>query len=129
MSAVAPFVAEDVVRRIAYFILGWIFLFIGVIGIFAPLVPHYFPLFLASICFAKGWPWMAQRINRFFEAEFRTWKEERRIIISWRAKWLGSSLSVLSLSAMYFSVEYSTWLILSALYTLSALLLLLWPSK
>ena len=105
MGTVVFFATENVVKKFFYFILGWIFLILGITGLAQPW-PHTVFFILSSICFAKSWPWMARRIDRFFETELSAWKKERRIVVSRRTKWISVGGLMFSLAIYYFFMEH-----------------------
>ncbi len=79
--------------------LGWIFVAIGGVGVFVPLLPTVPFMLLAAFCFERGSPELHQWImqHKVFGPQLRAWREHR--VIGVRAK-------VLSVSCITLSVTY-----------------------
>ena len=91
--------------RVMVFLLGCLFLLIGVIGAFVPLLPTTVFIILAAWCFIKSSPKTHQRLreNRIVGPSLIRWEE--RGAISTQAKCLAISMIACSLGIVWITVE------------------------
>ncbi|MFT4014939.1 MAG: YbaN family protein [Paracoccus sp. (in: a-proteobacteria)] len=92
--------------RILLYLIGWLFLALGVIGAFLPVIPTV-PFLLVSVwAFARSSPRLGARISRHpvFGPPLRRWRKQG--IVSRRAK-------ILATGMMTVGVASSLWLGLS----------------
>ncbi len=96
--------------RIILLVLGWLFVALGVIGAFLPVMPTTPFLLLAVACFARSSPkleaWLMN--HRQFGPPLRDWRE--RGAISTRAKVMAISLMTLSYAGFWFGSHPAPWL-------------------
>jgi hypothetical protein len=68
-------------KRAIYFAAGWVFVGLGTLGVFLPLLPTTPFLLLASSCFIRSSPraqaWLAR--SRWFGPILRDWHERRAV--------------------------------------------------
>jgi uncharacterized membrane protein YbaN (DUF454 family) len=95
--------------RIVFLALGWLFVGLGVIGAFLPVMPTTPFLLLAVACFARSSPrlesWLMN--HRQFGPPLRDWRE--RGAISLKAKATAISLMALSYAAFWFGTNPPPW--------------------
>ncbi|WP_024864141.1 YbaN family protein [Bartonella doshiae] len=67
--------------RIFYYILGWVMVILGIIGIVLPIMPTVPFLLVASWCFARSSPRFHHWLNnhRVFGPPIKQWEEKRAI--------------------------------------------------
>ena len=89
--------------RIVYLCLGWMFVGIGVVGAFLPVLPTTPFLLLALGCFARSSPRLEQWLlsHRTFGKPLRDWKTSGAI--SRRAKVMAVGLMAASYALFWFS--------------------------
>ena len=101
-------------KRMAYFVLAWFCLGMGVLGIFLPLLPTTPLMLAAAFCFAKSSPrfytWMTQ--NKYLNCYLKNYRSGCGVPakIIWRSLiylWVG-----LGLSACFWD-DYRYWLLLA----------------
>lgn len=88
-----------------WFLLGTIFLGIGSIGIFVPLLPTTPLVLLAAACYAKSSPKAHQWLldNRYFGSMVRNWETNRCVRV--RVKWIAVPMIILvGGSSVWFSI-------------------------
>jgi uncharacterized protein len=116
--------------RLVFLCLGWLFVALGVIGAFLPVMPTTPFLLLAVACFARSSPkleaWLMNHPR--FGPPLRNWRE--RGAISKRAKVTAISLMSLSYVAFWFGSHPPAWLALlvAALMIGPAIFMLTRPS-
>jgi uncharacterized protein len=68
-------------RRLAYLVLGFVLLGLGIVGAFLPVMPTTIFVILAAFCFGRSSPrietWLLEHPR--FGAPLRAWREERAI--------------------------------------------------
>ena len=76
-------------KRVVYAVLGWVFVVIGIIGAFVPLLPTTPFLILAAACWSKSSPRCRARLlaTPGFGPAIREWEETRTVPL--RAKLMG----------------------------------------
>jgi len=95
--------------RIALVALGWVFVAIGAVGIFVPLLPTFDFLLLASICFAKS----SSRFEKWLVTHprlgppLRAWREERSI--SRKHKVYSTAMICASVAVLVFGLQFSVF--------------------
>jgi len=94
------------IKNKLFIILGTIFLILGVVGIFVPLLPSTIFLLLAAACYARGsqkfYNWLMN--NRWLGSTIRDYREGRGILL--RQKLLTMILLWLTIgSSAYYFVE------------------------
>ena len=99
------------IQKLLLMILGGIFLIIGIIGIFLPLVPTTPLILLSALCWAKSsyrfHVWLLG--NRYFGPMIQNWEQSR--IIPLRIKWLAViMMSSSALFSIYLLRDYAWWL-------------------
>jgi uncharacterized membrane protein YbaN (DUF454 family) len=103
-------------------ILGWFFVFLGIIGAFLPLLPTTPFLILATILFANSSPRFHQMLlnNRYFGPGLRQWERERTVTreTKHRATLLIVLTFAVSIALVYPRVELQLMLIGIALVLL-----------
>lgn len=110
-------------------ILGWIFVVVGVIGIFLPLLPTTPFLLLAAYCFNKSYDqfhsWLLS--HRILGPPIKNWQDKG--IISRKTKWTATGL--VSSSAVYLLCKDSIPLYarLAALLSLTLVIVFLWRQR
>ena len=88
-----------------WFLLGTIFLGLGSIGIFLPLLPTTPLVLLAAACYAKSSPKAHQRLldNKYFGPMLRNWETNRCVKV--RVKWIAVPMIILvGGSSVWFSI-------------------------
>jgi uncharacterized protein len=97
--------------RLIYFTLGWLFVGLGIIGAFLPLVPTTSFLILAAWCFARSSPrfeaWLYN--HKRFGPPLRSWRDHR--VISARSKALALSGMGLGFVLFLLTAHPQPWLI------------------
>lgn len=83
--------------KILFLLLGWLFVAVGFVGVFVPLLPTVPFLLLAAFCFERGSPRLRQWLydQPRFGPALREWDQHR--VIRPRAKLLASVLITLSI--------------------------------
>ncbi|AYD02030.1 YbaN family protein [Neorhizobium sp. NCHU2750] len=96
--------------RYVFLCLGWLFVALGVIGAFLPVMPTTPFLLLAVACFARSSPrleaWLMN--HKTFGPSLRNWRE--RGAISKRAKIMAISLMSVSYVGFWFGSHPAPWL-------------------
>lgn len=117
------------IRKIVYLVLGWIFLLIGFVGVFVPLLPTTPFLLLAAYFFNKSsekfHDWLLN--HRIFGPPIRNWVESR--VISRRAKWSATAIISGSIAFIAISSRIPVYGKVSALTILVGVLCFLWYQK
>ncbi|MHC5225989.1 YbaN family protein [Ignatzschineria sp. LJL83] len=98
-------------QKILLMIFGGIFLMIGIIGIFLPLLPTTPFIILTALCWAKSsnrfHTWLLE--NRYFGSMIQNWEQNR--IIPLKIKWLAiGMMSSSALLSLYILRDYAWWL-------------------
>ncbi|WP_325892074.1 YbaN family protein [Grimontia sp. NTOU-MAR1] len=72
---------QESIKRVFLLSVGWLCVFLGVIGIFLPLLPTTPFLLLASACFVRGSPRIAKWLHNHptFGPVITNWNEHRAI--------------------------------------------------
>ncbi len=115
--------------KLLFAILGWIFVVVGVVGIFLPLLPTTPFLLLAAYCFNKSsdqfHSWLLS--HKILGPPVKNWQDYR--IISRKAKWTATAL--MSSSAVYLLYKDSIPLYarLAALLSLTLVTVFLWRQR
>ena len=98
--------------RMIFFILGWTFVGLGMVGVFLPVLPTTPFMLLALVMFAKSSErfhyWLYH--HRVFGPPLQSWHQHR--VISVKAKVLSVSMMSLSLSYVIFFSPISIWLMI-----------------
>lgn len=108
--------------KILFAALGWIFVVLGVLGIFLPLLPTFDFLLLASLCFARSSP----RFHRWLVMHprlgppLRAWREERSI--SRKHKVYSCGMIALSVAVIVFAWRPSLYVDAAIVIGTSALI-------
>ncbi|QYF93444.1 YbaN family protein [Massilia sp. PAMC28688] len=112
--------------KIAYIVLGWLFVALGVIGVFLPLLPTTPFLLLASACFARGSTRMHQWLlnSRPLGKYLRDYEAGRGIPV--RAKIVTLGLMWASLIVGMVRVPYPSVKVLLALVGIGVTVYLVW---
>lgn len=124
-------IGTEVVVRAAYFILGWIFFALGIIGVLLPVVPTTPFMLLALWAFARSSErfhnWLYH--HRLFGPPLQQWSEYR--VIPLYAKITSVSFMGISFVMMLFFSPLVLWLklIIAALMLYGAWFILSKPSK
>jgi uncharacterized membrane protein YbaN (DUF454 family) len=96
--------------RFVLLCLGWLFVGLGVIGAFLPIMPTTPFLLLAVGCFARSSPklesWLMN--HKTFGPPLRNWREKGAI--SRRAKIMAISLMAISYAGFWFGSHPAAWL-------------------
>ncbi|KQV33412.1 MULTISPECIES: YbaN family protein [unclassified Rhizobium] len=95
------------IKRTVYLVLGWIFVAIGIVGAFLPLLPTTPFLLLAIWFFARSSPKMESWLFNHprFGPGLRAWRDERAI--PRRAKIMAVCLIAASYALMWFTAKPS----------------------
>ena len=84
--------------------LGTLFLILGTIGVFLPVLPTTPFLLLTAACYARGsvtfYNWLMN--NRFFGAYVRQWRHERRIPVKVKLLAIAMIVVTIGTSILYF---------------------------
>lgn len=118
-------------KRSIYFVLGWIFLGLGMIGIFLPLLPTTPFLLLTAYCFARS----SRRWHKWLLSQ----PHMGPLILDWqahgvirpRAKWMATGLMVPLVSISLFFGNVPLYAKICAGVVCSCVLVFIWtrPSK
>ncbi len=110
----------------AYKFLGFLFVALGTLGIFLPLLPTTVFLLLAAACFARSsekWhQWLLT--NATFGPIIRHWDEQRCITLKVKCVAIFSMLA-LGGSSLYFAIEAPWMRVMGGLLILTGLLVIL----
>lgn len=95
--------------RWIYLTLGWVFLALGVLGIFLPVLPTTPFILLAAWGFSRGSERLHRALleHRRFGPLIRDWEEHR--VIRLRAKILATTMIVMVVGFMLFATAAPTW--------------------
>ncbi|WP_413558019.1 YbaN family protein [Bdellovibrio sp. HCB209] len=113
-------------KRSVYFVLGWIFLGLGFIGIFLPLLPTTPFLLLTAFCFSRSserwhkWLLAQPRLGPFI----RDWQNHG--VIRLRAKIMATALMVPLVSISLFFADVPNYARISAAVVCSCVLIFIW---
>ena len=95
--------------RLIFLCLGWLFVGLGVVGAFLPVMPTTPFLLLAVACFARSSPrleaWLMN--HKQFGPPLRNWREKRAISV--RAKATAIALMAASYAAFWFGTAPPVW--------------------
>jgi len=96
------------ISRYVYFIFGAIFLTIGAIGIFVPLLPTTPLVILAALCFGKSSKRAERWIlsNRYFRTYIENYREKKGVPIDIKIKSITLLWIVLAISAYFTRNSY-----------------------
>lgn len=90
-------------KRIAILSLGCISLFVGVIGIFLPLIPTTGPLLLAAVCFDRSSPrfhsWLMN--NRYLGGYIKNYREGRGLPMMQKVCTIGLLWTTITISILF----------------------------
>ncbi|AMG32103.2 DUF454 domain-containing protein [Grimontia hollisae] len=113
-------------KRLLLLAMGWLSVFLGVIGIFLPLLPTTPFLLLASACFMRGSPRIAKWLHGHptFGPVINNWQQHRAI--DKKVKRRASVFIVLSFS---FSIVIVPELWHKAMLVVMAAVLLIWINR
>jgi uncharacterized membrane protein YbaN (DUF454 family) len=102
-------------KRVLFFIIGWVVLILGVVGIFVPVLPTTPFLLLATFLFANSSPrfhaWI--QTTRIYKSYVLPFKEDGGIPMGQKVRILLISFIVMGISA-YFVRMLVVWIILAA---------------
>ena len=118
-------------RNLGYFVIGWLSLLLGVIGIVLPLLPTTPFVLLAAFCFSKSSKrfhlWLLN--HKLFGAMVMDW--EQHGVIKLQAKWMATISMVLMVSFSLYLVAPSVLVVFSILVMVLAVLIFIWtrPSR
>jgi uncharacterized membrane protein YbaN (DUF454 family) len=119
----------DQIRKITFLAVGWIFLFIGVIGIFVPLLPTTPFLLLAAYFFNRSSDkfhlWLLN--HQVLGPPIRNWVEKR--VISRQSKLIASVVITSSMIFVGMSAKIPVYGKASAAVILFGVLIFLWCQK
>lgn len=89
--------------------IGWIFVGLGVVGAFLPIMPTVPFLLAAAFCFERGSPELHQWLIEHpkFGPPLNDWRKNR--VIRWPAKILGAGGLAVSLTYTCFFSERADW--------------------
>lgn len=119
------------IKKIVFLFLGWLSLFLGVIGIFLPILPTTPFALLAAYFFSKS----SERLHEWLISQrtlgpmIVTW--QRYGVIRPRAKWLATILMTLLFSYTLIFVQVTLWIKLIVATTGVSVLTFIWtrPSQ
>jgi hypothetical protein len=99
---------EENVLKILLIVSGTFFLFLGLIGIFIPILPTTPFLLLAAACYARGskkfYNWLIN--NRFLGKYIKNYREGRGISLK---------IKIITISILWITILFSTFLIVTNL--------------
>lgn len=111
------------------FVLGWVFVFLGTVGVVLPLLPTTPFMILAAACFAKSSPrfhkWLLD--NRWFGQDLKQWEETKTV--SHKVKPRATALIILTFSISIAILHGRIELQLMLVGIASILLFFIWRLK
>jgi len=115
--------------KLLFAILGWVFVMVGVVGIFLPLLPTTPFLLLAAYCFNqssdKFHRWLLS--HKVLGPPVKNWQEHR--IIARKAKWMASGLMATSAAYLLYKDSIPLYARLAALLSLTLITVFLWRQR
>ena len=118
-------------RKLGYFIVGWISLALGVLGIVLPLLPTTPFVLLSAFCFSKSSARFHQWLlnHRVFGPLVKDW--QRHGVIQLKAKILATVSMVAMISVSLYFVSIPAVYVASIVLMMSGVLVFIWtrPSK
>jgi len=115
--------------KLLFAILGWIFVVVGVVGIFLPLLPTTPFLLVAAFCFNKSsnqfHSWLLS--HRILGPPVKNWQDNK--IISRKAKWTATALISSSAVYLFYKDSIPLYARLAALLSLTLVIAFLWRQR
>ena len=117
------------IKTATFFVFGWVFLLLGIIGIPLPILPTSPFVILAAAWFAKGSPRFHKLLieNKYFGSELKRWEETR--VVARKTKKKATFLVVISFSFSMWMLSEKVSLQIMLILIAIVLLFFIWKLK
>ncbi len=120
---------KNTLRRSLFLVLGWLFVVLGLVGVFLPIIPTTPFLILALTLFSKSSPRFHQMLlnNVWFGPTLRQWEETKTL--SRQTKYKASTLMVVAFATSIALLNHDMRIQLLLIAVAVVLLFFLWRIK